>query len=177
MKIALGKSALEIIQGDIASQDTQAVVNAANQQLAPGGGVAGVIHKAAGPGLWKECRKLGGCATGQARLTKGYGLPNEYVIHTVGPVYSGKARDAELLSSCYRESIKLAAENNITSISFPALSTGVFGYPLDEAASVALCAIVTALEKYSQVELVRMVLYDEAALTAHLKAVKKLGLT
>ena len=170
MKRQIGDSVLEICRGDIASQDTQAVVNAANSRLAPGGGVAGVIHRAAGPKLWEECKTLGGCPTGEARISKGYDLPNEYVIHTVGPVYSGSPKDAELLASCYRESIKLAAEKGIKSISFPALSTGIFGYPLDEAAPVALQAIAEALQEHPQVELVRMVLYDDAALQAHLKA-------
>ncbi|HPC48135.1 MAG TPA: macro domain-containing protein, partial [Deltaproteobacteria bacterium] len=127
-EIRVGKSLLQVVQGDITAQDTEAVVNAANHQLAPGGGVAGAIHKKAGPGLWEECRKLGGCATGEAKITRGYNLPNTYVIHTVGPVYSGSGKDPVLLRSSYINSLKVADTNKVRSISFPALSTGIFGY-------------------------------------------------
>jgi len=176
MKVLVAKSTLELIQGDITRQDSHAVVNAANQRLAPGGGVAGAIHQAAGPELWEECRKLGGCPTGEARITKGYSLPNEYVIHTVGPVYSGKPQDAELLAACYRESIKLAVDNEIESVSFPALSTGIFGYPTEEAAPVALGAIAEALMDYPAVALVRMVLYADEAFVTHQRAAVRMNL-
>jgi len=102
MKVQVGSSVLELVQGDITKQDTEAVVNAANDRLAPGGGVAGAIHGAAGPELWEECRGLGGCRTGEAKITRGYRLPARYVIHTVGPVYSGSGREAQLLEACYR---------------------------------------------------------------------------
>ncbi len=169
-------SILELVRGDITRQDTEAVVNAANGELAPGGGVAGAIHRAAGPALWEECRKLGGCATGEAKITAGHGLPNKFVIHTVGPVYSGSPRDAELLRKCYQNSLNLAAERRIRSISFPALSTGIFGYPVEEAARVALRAIVDFLrEPGNPVELVRMVLYDPRGFAVHRQALSEIS--
>lgn len=156
--------------GGITSQDTEAVVNAANSQLAPGGGVAGAIHRAAGPGLWEECKKLGGCETGEAKISLGHNLPNMYVIHTVGPVYHGTKNDALLLRACYVNSLKVADKNKIKSISFPALSTGIFGYPVDKAAYVAIKAIKEYLEGTTDIELVRMVLYDEGSYKEHLRA-------
>lgn len=166
-KVKIGKSYLELITGDITKQDTDAIVNAANKHLAPGGGVAGAIHRAAGEKLWEECKKLGGCNTGEAKKTKGYNLPARYVIHTVGPVYSGSADDPKKLESCYRESLKLAIKNNIKSISFPALSTGYFGYPLKDAAKVALKTVFEELNNISKIELVRFVLYDSKTLMLH----------
>ncbi|MEA3221553.1 MAG: macro domain-containing protein [Thermodesulfobacteriota bacterium] len=169
-EIEIGHSKVQIIVGDITKQDTNAVVNAANKQLAPGGGVAGAIHGAAGPGLWEECSKLGGCETGQAKISSAYDLPNKYVIHTVGPIYSGSEDDPRLLRSCYINCLKLADENNISSISFPALSTGIFGYPIDAAAQGALKAIMDYLLRDTKIDVVRMVLYDQAAYNAHLMA-------
>ncbi len=166
----VGKSRLQFMKGDITAQDTEAVVNAANKKLAPGGGVAGAIHRAAGPGLWEECKMLGGCETGQAKITGGHGLPNTYVIHTVGPVYSGSKEDAVLLSSCYVNSLQLADMHKVKSISFPALSTGIFGYPVDKAAYVAIKAIKEYLEGNTGIELVRMVLYDDGSYNEHLRA-------
>lgn len=165
---------LELRLGDITAQDTEAVVNAANSQLAPGGGVAGAIHRAAGPGLWAECAKLGGCATGQAKLSSGHELPNAYVIHTVGPVYSAKVSDADLLGSCYENALKLADAHGIGSIAFPAIATGIFGYPVAEAARVALEAIVAYLNGPTGLRLVRLVLYDENAYAAHEKVLKEI---
>jgi O-acetyl-ADP-ribose deacetylase (regulator of RNase III) len=167
-EVMVGKSVLQVVVGDITKQDTEAVVNAANNQLAPGGGVAGAIHRAAGPELWEECSQLGGCATGEAKISKGYRLPNKYVIHTVGPVYRGRKEDAVLLRSCYLNSLKLADMHAIQSIAFPALSTGIFGYPVGEAAQVAFDAILEYLKGDSHVEIVRMVLYDEAAYQIHI---------
>ncbi len=169
-EIQVGHSWIKIIVGDITKQDTDAVVNAANKQLAPGGGVAGAIHGTAGPGLWEECSKLGGCETGQAKISGAYNLPNKYVIHTVGPVYSGSEDDPRLLRSCYINCLKLADENNISSISFPALSTGIFGYPIDAAAQGALKVIMDYLSRDTKIDVVRMVLYDKAAYDAHLRA-------
>lgn len=176
MEIEINDSTLELTQGDITKQNTEAIVNAANKRLAPGGGVAGAIHKAAGPELWEECQELGGCATGEAKITNGYNLPAKYVIHTVGPVFSGEQEDQKLLSACYRESIKLAEEKNIDSISFPAISTGAFGYPMEKAAKVALNTIIDYL-KTSKISLVRLVLYDSKALKIHedvLREMKKI---
>lgn len=161
---------IELVLGDITQQDTDAIVNAANKALAPGGGVAGAIHKKAGPELWQECRKLGGCETGDAKITAGYNLPARYVIHTVGPVYSGSEDDPKLLARCYKNSIKLAHEKELKSISFPSISTGAFGYPVREAAEVAMRAVKEAL-KYHPVELVRFVLYDQKTYEAYKKAI------
>ena len=166
-KVKIGESFLELTVGDITKQNTDAVVNAANKRLAPGGGVAGAIHRAAGPELWEECKKLGGCETGEAKITKGYSLPAPYVIHTVGPVYSGSSDDPIKLASCYRESLKLASENNIRSVSFPALSTGYFGYPIQEAAKIALETVIDELKNTPGIELVRFVLYDSKSLDVH----------
>jgi len=173
-EITINKSRLQFVVGDITAQDTEAVVNAANSQLAPGGGVAGAIHRAAGPGLWEECRKLGGCRTGEAKISSGHNLPNRYVIHTVGPVYRGTEDDPLLLRSCYLSSLRLADEKGIRSISFPALSTGIFGYPVDKAAAVAIRAIREYLEGETVIGLVRMVLYDETSYHEHVKALDAL---
>jgi O-acetyl-ADP-ribose deacetylase (regulator of RNase III) len=124
--------------------------------------------------LWKECSKLGGCPTGEARISKGYNLPNRYVIHTVGPVYRNSPDDPLLLASCYRSSLELAERNGIKTISFPALSTGIFGYPAGDAAKVALSTIIDYLKKSTVITLVRMVLYDEASLRVHEEVLKDL---
>lgn len=173
-EIFIGNSDLQFVVGDITAQDTEAVVNAANSRLAPGGGVAGAIHKAAGVSLWEECAGLGGCRTGEAKITKGYNLPNTYVIHTVGPVYSGSEEDPVLLRSCYLNSLKLADEHHIKSIAFPALSTGIFGYPVREAARIAIMAFRDYLSGDTGIRLVRMVLYDRASYDAHIDALEQL---
>ncbi|HPI94432.1 MAG TPA: macro domain-containing protein [Deltaproteobacteria bacterium] len=169
-EIPVRKSRLQFVVGDITAQDTEAVVNAANSRLAPGGGVAGAIHRAAGPGLWEECRGLGGCETGEAKISGGHDLPNRYVIHTVGPVYRGSKEDAVLLRSCYVNSLKLADRNKVSSIAFPALSTGIFGYPTDKAAYVAIKAILEYLGGETGIDVVRMVLYDDVSYREHLRA-------
>jgi O-acetyl-ADP-ribose deacetylase (regulator of RNase III) len=162
-RLEIGGTVLELVRGDITRQDTDAIVNAANARLAPGGGVAGAIHRAAGPGLWEECKTLGGCRTGEAKLTSGCSLKAKYIIHTVGPVYRGTSRDVEDLQACYRNSLRLADENGIPSVAFPAISTGAFGYPLKEAAQISLATVIEYLKEETGLKLVRFVLYSQSA--------------
>ncbi len=166
-RLAIGEAILELMRGDITKQDTDAIVNAANARLAPGGGVAGAIHRVAGPGLWEECKTLGGCRTGEAKLTSGHALRATYVIHTVGPVYSGTSQDAEDLRACYRNSLRLADENGVRSVSFPAISTGAFGYPLEEAAQISLATVTEYIREETGLKLVRFVLYSQSAYDAY----------
>jgi O-acetyl-ADP-ribose deacetylase (regulator of RNase III) len=140
---------VRVVQGDITRLDVNAIVNAANQSLLGGGGVDGAIHRAAGPGLLAECRTLGGCPTGGARLTGGHRLPARYVIHAVGPVFrTDQGGEADLLRSCYEESLRLAAENGAATIAFPCISTGAFGYPKEEACRVATDAVLAWLREH-----------------------------
>ena len=153
---------VEIMQGDITRLAVDAIVNAANQSLLGGGGVDGAIHRAAGPKLLAECKTIGGCPTGEARITKGYKLSTQYVIHTVGPVYSGKSEDAGLLTGCYRNSLRLAVENNIKSIAFPAISCGVYGYPINDASKIAVDTAGQFLENHASIKKVIFILFSEA---------------
>ncbi|MCP4350947.1 MAG: O-acetyl-ADP-ribose deacetylase [Desulfobacterales bacterium] len=143
---------IEIMQGDITKLEVDAIVNAANNSLLGGGGVDGAIHMAAGPKLLEECRTIGGCPTGEARITKGYDLPARHVIHTVGPIYSGKPRDSKLLSQCYSDSLKLAVENNVATIAFPAISCGVYGYPIKDACKTAVDTTCNFLKENQSVK-------------------------
>ncbi|MDQ4105738.1 MAG: macro domain-containing protein [Actinomycetota bacterium] len=159
---------VEVVRGDIASQeDVAAVVNAANAQLQTGGGVAGALHRAAGPGLAEECRPLAPIEPGEAVITGGHNLPNEYVIHTLGPVYGSDRPEDRLLADCYRNSLRLADEKGLDSIAFPAISTGAFGYPLEEATDVALRTVLETAGTLEHVRRIRFVLFSDRELEAH----------
>lgn len=153
---------IDILQGDITRLDVDAIVNAANTSLLGGGGVDGAIHRAAGPELLAECRTIGGCPTGEARITRGYNLPAGYVIHTVGPVYRARPEDERLLSSCYDNSLKLAVDNNIVSIAFPAISCGVYGYPIADACRLAVDTVSGFLSENPSVEKVTFTLFSSS---------------
>ena len=170
----INQARLELVQGDITLQDTDAIVNAANSSLLGGGGVDGAIHAAAGPELLAECRTLGGCQTGDAKITRGYRLKARHVIHTVGPIFRGSPRDAELLASCYRRSLQLADVNLLHSVAFPSISTGVYGYPVEQAAPVALREVIEYLNTHTGIELVRIVLYDGHTFQAYWQALERL---
>ena len=148
---------------DITTLEVDAIVNAANNSLLGGGGVDGAIHRAAGPELLAECRAIGGCPTGEARITAGHRLPARYVIHTVGPIWSGARDDDPALASCYRSSLRLAAEHGVKSIAFPAISTGVYGFPFDRAARIAIATTRMELERLPVLDDVAFVLFDEDA--------------
>ncbi len=166
---------VECVRGDITAQDdVAAVVNAANAGLRSGGGVAGAIHRAAGPGLEEEARPLAPIEPGEAVITGGHDLPNRHVIHTLGPVYGQDRPEADLLANCYRNSLALAEENGIDSIAFPAISTGVFGYPVEEAAEVALRTVVEEAERLEHVRLIRFVLYGEEDYEVHEKVLSEI---
>jgi len=153
---------IEIKIGDITREKADAVVNAANTSLMGGGGVDGAIHRAAGPGLLGECRRLGGCKTGEAKITKGYNLPAKFVIHAVGPVWSGGKRNEDsLLAACYANSLRLAKENNAKTVAFPAISTGAYRFPADRASGIALAAVRAFLAENPDMEKVIFVCFDK----------------
>lgn len=175
MEVKVGKAAIELLEGDITNQDTDAIVNAANRSLLGGGGVDGAIHRAAGPQLLVECRTLGGCETGDAKITRGYNLKARHVIHTVGPIYHSAGKKApDLLASCYRRSLEVASQNKLKSVAFPSISTGAYGYPLAEAAPIALKTVMDYLKAHPDIQLVRFVLFGQGAYQAYEKAMKDL---
>ena len=174
MKISICGVKLEIESGDIAKQrGFDAIVNAANAELRSGGGVAGAIHSAAGPELWKECRSMAPIKPGEAVITKAYNLPNKHVIHCLGPIYGVDEPASVLLAKCYMNALKLAEENSLHSIAFPAISAGAFGYPLREAASVAIKTILVEIRKLNCIKNIRFVLFDDAARNAFEEVLKE----
>ena len=176
MKINVQKSILEIVQGDITLQDTEAIGNAANSALAGGGGVDGAIHKAGGPTLMSELRaKYKGCPTGSAVITLGGNLKAKYVIHAVGPRYSGSPKDAEHLSSAYRKSLELCTQSKISSIAFPSISTGIYGYPVEEASRIALKTVMDYLKEHPEIKLIRFVLFDSKTFEVYKESLKKMA--
>jgi len=176
MKIKVNESEIEIVEGDITREDTDAIVNAANSGLRGGGGVDGAIHRAGGPAIMAECRKIGGCPPGKAVITTGGNLNARYVIHAVGPVYrDGTRGEADLLKSAYLESLRLASEKELTSIAFPALSAGAYGYPLPEAAKIALRTAADYVNKHPEIKRVRFVLFGQDAYNVFAKQLEQLS--
>jgi len=168
MDTKINSTTLSLVKGDITQQDTEAIVNAANSRLAGGGGVDGAIHRAGGPSIMEECRKIGRCPTGGAVITTGGNLKARYVIHAVGPVYKdGKAREKELLESTYRKSLEIAIEKGIKSISFPSISTGAYRYPVKEASEIALRTIIDFIKVNKGLDMVRFVLFSESDLKVY----------
>ena len=166
---------IKTILGDITKQNVDAIVNAANTSLLGGGGVDGAIHRAAGPELLAECRTLGGCKTGQAKITRGYKLPAKFVIHTPGPVWhGGKTNEPELLASCYKSCLTLAVENGCKSVDFPSISTGVYHFPLEKASVIAINTIAAFLKEHPELDEVRMVCFDEKTKQHYDKAIAEL---
>ncbi len=170
----VGGERLRIEEGDITRQRLDAIVNAANSTLLGGGGVDGAIHRAAGPELLEECRGLGGCATGQAKITKGYRLPARWVIHTVGPVWHGGGRGEDaLLANCYRNSLEMAIQNKVRTIAFPCISTGAYGFPIERAARIAIREVLDFLQQHRQLEQVTMVCFGQAAWQTYAEALEE----
>jgi len=156
---------ITIKKGDITKEEVDVIVNAANKSLLGGGGVDGAIHRAAGPELLEECRTLGGCETGEAKITKGYRLPAKYVIHTVGPMYGrGKGREAELLANCYKNSLLSAKKHKVKTVAFPAISTGVYGYPKEEAVKIVFKTVKDFISKDNSLDEIRLVLFSDSDL-------------
>lgn len=175
--VTINKTSIELVQGDITQEETDAIVNAANTALAGGGGVDGAIHRAAGATeLQAACRKLGGCATGDAKITPGFKLKARFIIHAVGPVYQpGNEESPRLLASAYRRSLEVAVENGVKTIAFPAISTGVYGYPMDKAAQVSLTAVADFVRQNDRLEKVRFVLFGSEAFETFKAALRTLS--
>jgi O-acetyl-ADP-ribose deacetylase (regulator of RNase III) len=168
-----GAERIEVVQGDLTKETVDAIVNAANTTLLGGGGVDGAIHRAGGPAILEECRTLGGCATGDAKITTGGNLPAQHVIHTVGPVYrDGQHGEPDLLESCYRRSLEVAVENGLRTVAFPAISCGVYGYPLEEAARIAIYTVARFLSEDDRIERVRFVMFTDDAYEAFRQALE-----
>ncbi|MEE9591407.1 MAG: O-acetyl-ADP-ribose deacetylase [Thermodesulfobacteriota bacterium] len=162
MEVKIKNTTISLVRGDITKEDTDAIVNAANSRLVGGGGVDGAIHRAGGPKIMKECRKIGGCPTGDAVITCSGNLKAKHVIHTVGPIYrDGNHNEEKLLESVYRSSLERAIENGARSVAFPSISTGVYGYPIREAASVALKTVIDFIKTHKGIDLVKFVLFSE----------------
>lgn len=173
MQVTINQARIELVQGDITQQSTDAIVNAANSSLRGGGGVDGAIHRAGGPGILEECRRIGSCPTGEARITGAGNLAARYVIHAVGPIYHDDAqRAAPLLASAYRRSLEVAAQHGVRTIAFPSISTGAYAYPVDSAATVALETVIAYLRQHPDIELVRFVLFDKDTLAAYQQALQ-----
>lgn len=166
---------IEIVKGDITKEEVDAIVNAANRSLLGGGGVDGAIHRAAGPELLEECKKMNGCETGEAKITKGYRLPAKYVIHTVGPVWNGgNHKEKELLANCYRNSLKLAKQYSIKTIAFPSISTGAYRFPVELASKIALNEIYQFLKNDLSIEKVKIVCFDDQTYETYQHTLKEL---
>lgn len=175
MEVKINSTTLSLVKGDITLQNTEAIVNAANSRLAGGGGVDGAIHRAGGPKIMEECRKIGVCPTGAAVKTTGGNLKAKYVIHAVGPIYKdGKHSEADLLASAYRSSLERALENNIKTIAFPSISTGAYGYPIEDAAEIALKTIIDFLKATRGLKLVRFVLFSDRDFGVYSKMIERL---
>jgi O-acetyl-ADP-ribose deacetylase (regulator of RNase III) len=176
MKITIKRSTVELVQGDITEQEVDAIVNAANTTLTGGGGVDGAIHKAGGPKILEEAKKLAPCPAGEARLTSGGNLKAKYVIHTVGPVYKdGRHNEAKLLEKAYRSSLELASKQKIRSLAFPSISTGAYRYPVEEAARIALATTGAYLVQHPEIEAVRFVLFDDKTYRIYQRTLEELS--
>ena len=173
--VRIGKSELELVQGDITEQDVEAIVNAANTSLQGGGGVDGAIHRAGGKAILEECIGVGPCQTGSAKITGAGELRAEWVIHAVGPVYrNGRSGEPEKLAGCYRRSMELAAEKGVASIAFPSISTGAYRYPVEDAAEIALRTVIAGLKEFSCIEIARFVLFDVGTYQAYDTILRKI---
>ncbi len=175
MERTVGSTRIEVVQGDLTREQVDAIVNAANPTLLGGGGVDGAIHRAGGPAILEECKRLGGCETGDAKITTGGNLPARHVIHTVGPVYrDGRQNEPVLLASCYRRSLEVAREHGLASVAFPAISCGAYGYPLEEAARIAVNAVADFVARQGGLDRVRFVLFSPEVFEAFARALEAL---